>query len=777
MHNGLIERRTFLQTGVACLLERALSPSALALPMPGLAITSQVLPLNTHWRWSRMPSSGDGHSPELDDSSFESVTLPHSNVFVPWHNIDQKSYQFVSLYRRRFTLTPGEHGRRVFVDFGGAMTASKVFLNGMLLGEYVGGFTPFSFELTQLLHPGSNLLSVELDSREIPEVPPFGYEIDYLTYGGIYREVQLRCSGPVAIDSVRAICHDPLSLSPKVEASLWFDAAGQQRLSLLAEILDGEHALTTISRELTPTEIAQGQASAVLDQLRLELWELDRPKLYTLRATLSTANEREECSTRFGVREARFTPEGFILNGKVVKLRGLNRHQSFPFTGFAMPARVQRRDAVILKQLHCNIVRCSHYPPSTHFLDACDELGLLVIDETPGWQHVGEGAAWRARFLDNNRRMIRRDWNHPSIVLWSIRINESRDFHDLYLEANQAAHALDSTRQTTGVRYFQESELLEDVFSMNDFGFPLKTPNHPLYLNTEVVGAEYPVRPWDNNTQHREHILRYANILNQINSNAAYAGVVGWCAFDYQTHSDFGSGDHICYHGVLDTFRVPKPAAGFFRSQCSVAEEPVLEPGFHFAMNDEPGGFKDAVICSNCDEIHCLLGSGDSWREVITLTPARNRFPHLAHPPFFLTLPNGNDDWADLRLDGYVAGRPVISRRLSSLGIDQRFDIMADDQELIADGSDATRVVLRVTDQYGEPRPLCFDPVRVTLAGPATLLGTPELSLAGGHSAIWIRAATEPGTVVFTAIHPTFGEARLQIRVIPRPLPSWESPG
>jgi beta-galactosidase len=157
-----------------------------------------------------------------------------------------------------------------------------------------------------------------------------------------------------------------------------------------------------------------------------------------------------------------------------------------------MPARVQRRDAAILKQeLNCNIVRCSHYPQSHHFLDACYELGLLAIDETPGRQHVGESRLWRERYLDNTRRMIRRDWNTPSVVLWSVRINESRDFHDLYVEANALAHILDSTRQTTGVRYFQEPELLEDVFSMNGFGFPLKEPNHPRYLNTEFVGAEF----------------------------------------------------------------------------------------------------------------------------------------------------------------------------------------------------------------------------------------------------------------------------------------------
>jgi len=274
-----------------------------------------------------------------------------------------------------------------------------------------------------------------------------------------------------------------------------------------------------------------------------------------------------------------------------------------------MPARVERNDAYILKhELKCDIVRCSHYPHSHHFLDACDELGLLVIDETPGWQHVGDSAVWRERYLDNTQRMIVRDRHHPSIILWSVRINESRDFHDLYVRVNQLPRTLDNTRQTTGVRYFQESELLEDVFSMNDFKFP----NRPLYLNTEFVGAEWPVRPGDDNSRHQEQILRYADIYNQIAGDKAFSGGLGWCAFDYQTHEDFGSGDHICYHGVMDTFRQPKPAAGFYRSQCSVEEEAVLEPGFHFAENDQPCGLENAVICSNCESIRCSIKKGDA---------------------------------------------------------------------------------------------------------------------------------------------------------------------
>ena len=272
------------------------------------------------------------------------------------------------------------------------------------------------------------------------------------------------------------------------------------KLSLKAELRDGDRVLAKATKEAaTPEPIASHnddagqstgwQVGAPIDKTaqtvalaglgKIELWDLDHPKLYTVHVQLlENGRVIDEDTRRIGFREAIFTDQGFSLNGKVIKLHGLDRHQTFPYVGQAMPGRVQRQDAKILrKDLHCNIVRTSHYPQSRHFLDACDEMGLLVLEEIPGWQHIGD-QAWQDIAVDNVRRMVRRDWNHPSIVLWGVRINESRDNHDFYTRTNALAHSLDKARQTGGIRYFQESEFLEDVFTMNDFGWPLKPPVH-----------------------------------------------------------------------------------------------------------------------------------------------------------------------------------------------------------------------------------------------------------------------------------------------------------
>jgi beta-galactosidase len=427
--------------------------------------------------------------------------------------------------------------------------------------------------------------------------------------------------------------------------------------------------------------------------------------------------------------------------------------------------------------LHCNIVRTSHYPQSRHFLDCCDEIGLLVLEEIAGWQHIGN-EEWKKVAIDNVGRMIRRDWNHPAIVLWGVRINESKDDHDFYMRTNALAHALDDSRQTGGIRTFQESEFLEDVFTLNDFGFPLKKPNHPRYLNTEFVGHTFPTKTTDDDERQREHTLRHARIHNQLASDPQYAGGIGWCAFDYNTHDNFGAGDRICYHGVTDIFREPKPAAGFYKSQCDPADEIVLEPAFHWANSDESTRFTKAVVCSNCDHLKCYVRErsleSNPWKLVAELDPERVEFDHLTYPPFVLDLTKIDlhqfeFPWGDLRIDGFIRGKQVISKSLSGSGADRKFTLSADDRTLNADGADTTRVVLRVTDEFDAIRTYANDPITFTLSGPAEIIGDNPFALIGGTGAIWIRAKETAGAVRLAAKHPRLGTQTIELTLLAAP--------
>ncbi len=774
-----MDRRNFIRTTSTLLAGARLAPHALG-ETAGASIPAgrMVLPINRGWRFSPKFVDG-GHERNFDDSGFERVVVPHTNKRLPWHGFDEKEYEFVSLYRRRFKLPAEAKGKRVFVDFEGVMTASTVWINGTRLGEYKGGYTPFSFELTPHLDwDGENLLAVDVDSSERPDIPPFGYEIDYLTFGGIYREVSLRVVPDTFLENVFVRPKDVLSGKPSVDVECFLEnvKAARKPLSVEVELLDGNQTIRKATQKISApgTRKATGQTSpdaatntsavvSLADLAGIKLWDLSDRNLYTVRVRLLDGTQvLDEDSRRFGFRKAEFTDHGFELNGKVIKLRGLDRHQTFPWVGQAMPGRVQRRDADILRnKLHCNIVRTSHYPQSRHFLDACDEMGLLVLEEIPGWQHIGD-QAWQDISVDNVRRMIRRDWNHPSIVLWGVRINESRDNHDFYTRTNAMAHQLDPTRQTGGIRYFQESEFLEDVFTMNDFGFPLKPPNHPRYLNTEFVGHTFPTKTIDNTERLTEHTMRHARIHDQLASNPQYAGGIGWCAFDYNTHGNFGSGDRICYHGVTDIFREPKPAAGFYKSQCDPSEEVVLEPAFHWARGDESVGFTKAVFCSNCDHLKVYIND----KLIAEADPDRQQFQHLRYAPFTVDAGSGlRHGWGDLRIEGYIADKKVIEKKMSGRGVDAKFTITPDDTQLVADGADATRVVLRVTDEFGAIRPFANDSIKLELQGPAEIIGDNPFSLIGGTGAIWIRAKEQAGTVLLTAAHPVLGEERVTFQI------------
>jgi beta-galactosidase len=770
-----MDRRDFLKTTGTLLagatVASGLSAASYAADSASTASGRIVLPINRNWRYSPTNTAA-AHEREFDDSGFARVTVPHTNLRMPWHGFDEKAYEFVSIYRRRFRLPAAARGKRVFVDFEGVMTASTVWLNGARLGEYKGGFTPFSFELTPHLDfDRENVLAVEVDSSERPEIPPFGYEVDYLTFGGIYREVSLRVVSPTYIENIFAQPKDVLTGKPTLDVRCFLACdtySLQSGLTLEAALYDGERLVAKNAMAVQGGEDKPDFSPTLhLDNLgAIELWGLKTPKLYRVEVRLLRGTQLlDNDARRIGFREARFTPQGFSLNGTVVKLRGLDRHQTFPWAGQAMPGRVQRRDAIILrKNLKCNIVRTSHYPQSRHFLDACDEIGLLVLEEIPGWQHIGD-LPWQDISVDNVSRMIRRDWNHPSIILWGVRINESVDNHDFYTRTNAMAHQLDPTRPTGGIRYFQESEFLEDVFTMNDFGWPLQKPNHPFYLNTEFVGHTYPTKTIDNIERLTEHTVRHARVHDQLASNPQYAGGIGWCAFDYNTHGSFGSGDHICYHGVTDIFREPKPAAGFYRSQCDPDEEIVLVPAFHWARGDENVGFTTALVSSNCDHLKFYI----SGRLAAEADPDRKQFPHLKYAPFSADLGSHLYPFGDLRIDGYIQGKQVISRSFSGKGIDQRFALLPDDLTLIADGADTTRVVLRVTDEFDAIRPFANDAIRFEITGPAELIGDNPFALVGGQGAVWIRATEEPGKVSLTAHHPTLGAQHIELKITPSP--------
>lgn len=520
------------------------------------------------------------------------------------------------------------------------MTAAKVYYNGAFLTEHLGGYTPFTCELTGLVTGGDDTLAVVVDSRERDDVPPFGFVIDYLTYGGIYREVWLEETGNIYLQNARV---RPKKAGDRwiVETDAYVDnavgAGGKAELRMTMRDPEGRAQTETFEVAFTGEQKQKLTVSFEAESVRL--WDLDAPNLCEMKLELLKDGAMlDETACRFGFREAAFTPDGFVLNGKHVKLRGLNRHQSYPYVGYAMPKRAQENDAELLKrELGVNLVRTSHYPQSRHFLNRCDELGLLVFEELPGWQHIG-GETWKQNAMTALEEMITRDWNHPSIVLWGVRINESQDDDAFYRATNELARRLDGTRQTGGVRNFANSHFFEDVYTYNDFvhsglNEPLKKPKEVYrarvpYLVTEHNGHMYPTKKFDCEEKRVEHALRHLRVLDRMYGTPQISGVVGWCMSDYNTHKDFGSGDIICYHGVTDLFRLPKYAAAAYRSQQDETAVMEVASGMHHGERAS-SDLSCVYVLTNCDSVR-LYKNGEY---VGTYYPDRKAFPNLPHPP------------------------------------------------------------------------------------------------------------------------------------------------
>ena len=479
-----------------------------------------------------------------------------------------------------------------------------------------------------------------------------------------------------------------------------------------------------------------------------------------------------------------FTVDGFFLNGRRLRLFGLNRHEIYPYVGYAMPPRVMRRDAeIIRKEFNCNIVRCSHYPQAEAFLEACDELGLMVWEETPGWGYVGDDA-FQDLVVQNVGDMIRRDRNHASIVIWGVRVNESADVQPLYRRTTALAKSLDDSRPDSGSMTHTtnwETDWHEDVFAMDDYhqspdGTVQILPPLPgvPYMLAETVGQRtYTVKGFGNvyrragdvATQYKQAIY-HAQAHDRALAYSRFCGVIAWCAFEYGSPNNSHKG--VKNPGVADVFRIPKLGASFYQSQVSPAVRPVIIPNFYwdFGPASPRGPGNDVAIFSNCDRLELFLDG----KHHSTLQPDRKNYPNLKYSPFFASLDLEGASHPELRIDGYVADRLALSRSFSADAGKDQFMVTVDDPAIVGDGVDATRLVFQVVDKFGAPRLLAGGDVTFELTGPGVLVGDNSFSLteSGGAGAIWIKASSaSSGRIVLKATHSTLGSKSVIIQVQP----------
>lgn len=737
------------------------------------------------------------------DAGFDeavSVRLPHTAKEIPYNYINCRDYQMVCGYRKIFTAPGDWQGKKLILRFDGAAHEATVFCNGERVGYHACGYTAFCVDITDLVRlGGENVIDVRLDTRESLNIPPFGFVIDYLCYGGLYREVTLEVKEPEYIKEVLIENTRLREIRVRIASECG---------SLVTDIVDNSGAVISS---------AVGKAFE-LNVPEAELWSVDSPALYTARVRAMRGGECvDEKRLRFGFRTVKFKSDGFYLNGERLKIRGLNRHQSYAYVGYAMPRSVQELDAEILKnELGVNAVRTSHYPQSQHFISRCDELGLLVFTEIPGWQHIGD-EDWKRQAVKNTDEMVRQYMHHPSIMLWGVRINESQDCDELYRRTNAVAHTLDSGRQTSGVRYIEKSRLLEDVYAYNDFSHcgdnaglkPKKSvtaKKHNGYLVSECNGHMFPTKAFDDERHRLDHALRHAKVLDAMYANDDISGIFPWCMFDYNTHQDFGSGDGICYHGVMDMFRNPKLASAVYASQSE--DKPCCVVSSSMDIGEHPAGDIGRVyVFTNADCVR-LFKDGVFVRE---FAPSREEYPALPHPPVIIddfigellitqegfdektaaavkecllavakfgpsSLPpkilakfarlmllkgfkfsdgvelygkyigNWGGEATKWRFDAVKGGKLICSVTRSP-GQRVHLEVSTSKTQLCeGDTYDAAAVRIRAVDEHGNLAPYWQEPVILKCSGPIMLIGPEIISLKGGSGGCYVKTCGSSGS-------------------------------
>lgn len=786
-------------------------------------------------------------APEYPENTLQPVRLPHTCKETPFHYFDESLYQMVSGYRRHLLIPKDWQGKRILLIFEGAAHDSTVFCNGKKVGEHHCGYTAFTVDLTDnVLYGQDNLLCVRLDSRENLNVPPFGYVIDYMTYGGIYRDVRLEVKEKVSLSDIFVHTAIDFRLSPvtaQITSEITLTESDEnvtiRQYYMPKSTAAAQESWRLLCEQTVSTDVSCDKEFSLTATITAPLlWDTEEANLYILKTQLYQDNTLlDETETTFGIREAVFKKDGFYLNGRKLRIRGLNRHQSFPYVGYAMPKSMQRLDADLLKkELGLNAVRTSHYPQSHYFLERCDELGLLVFTEFPGWQHIGDDS-WKAQAVANAEDMIRQYRNHPSIILWGIRINESPDDDAFYEKTNAVAHKLDPSRPTGGVRAMKKSHLLEDIYTYNDFLHDGEMPGcdpkkkvtsdmEKPYLISEYNGHMYPTKAFDNEERRSEHAIRHANVLDAVAGQPDIAGSFGWCMFDYNTHKDFGSGDRICYHGVMDMFRNPKLAANIYA--CEQEQTPVLEITSSMDIGEHPGCNRGNIyILSNADSVKMYKND----RFIKEYLPGMSPYKHLKHGPILIDDFIGDSfaqnerfrpkhakeitdamnlvargslnhipkrlyltalkllliyhidfaevtrlytkyigDWGGTatiyRFDAIKDGKVVKSVTKEPVR-EIRLEAEADHTILTEQHSyDVALVRIRAVDDHGNVLPFYQEPVRLLTEGDISIIGPDTIALQGGMGGTYVKSTGRSGRGALLLQSQTAGEIRIPFQIM-----------
>ncbi|MFM8595963.1 MAG: glycoside hydrolase family 2 protein [Flavobacteriales bacterium] len=593
------------------------------------------------------------------------VSLPHSPKLEPL--VMNGQFQGEVIYRKRFDY-PLEKGKHLFIQFEGAMHTATVILNGTPIGKHIGGYLPFELDLTSALKDSANVLEVFLDNREDPTIPPGKplKDLDFYYHAGLYRNVWLQEVGGIQIEDPYCYTSKLNNVNATTEATVNLDFELKYQpewvitpCQVTAKLSSGANALTNENYLISLTNqsfIDSTNSISYTGKLTVKnpnLWSPARPFLYELSITVVCASDTiAKQEMRVGIRKTELKPDGFYLNGKKIFLSGTNRHQEYPYVGYALPDNAQWRDAYLIKQAGFNFVRMSHYPQAPAFYDACDELGIIVMDAIAGWQHFGP-PPFEQRCKADLQQLILRDRNHPSVVFWENSINETQMPESFMVEMNAIAHdLLKGQGYTAGWIDHPSYDLFipaRQHAQAPNYWNQYKNNSRPIFI-AEYGDWEYyaqnaglnqtqfaNLKTSERNSRHlrgasEQALLQQAfNFQQASNSNRKGPNTVGeanWLCFDYNR----GYSPDLEASGLYDIQRLPKYAVDFYRSQQTLDQN---HKELSIASRWNAASPLTLTIYSNCPQVALYLNDSLVAKKVVSKNENSDQ---LAHPPFLFEL-------------------------------------------------------------------------------------------------------------------------------------------
>jgi beta-galactosidase len=738
-----------------------------------LAYENPVASFCDQWRF-HLSDVQQAQACTFDDTSWETVTLPHTaHVEALIAGQRARQWQGICWYRKSFELPASVADKEIVLRFEGAMNAAEIWVNGQSAGKFMGGYLPYVMDISKLAHPGAtNVVAVRLDNRDNPMTGPKPLaDLDFNLYGGLYRDARLIIKNKLHItDSILAnktasggtfVTFPSVSKAQavvNVRTHVQNDSAQSRTSGLRTTLLDIGGAVVGTTSSV-PVEVPAGTARQFVQSITVtnpKLWSPKSPSLYVLRTELLEGDRTIDSEqTRIGIRRLHIDKDGFTLNGEKMLLRGANRHQEYPYLGNAVPDAAQYRDALKLKQAGFDYVRLSHYPQSPAFLDACDELGIVVMDSIMGWQYFGKDPGFARLKLEECRQLIRRDRNHPCVALWEVSLNESDMPKSFVAEANAVAH-----EEYPGDQCYTSGWVDGyDVFMQaRQHGGCHKVRNRPCLVSeygdweyfAQNAGLEQDqwknLQPAERNSRQLrgdgelrllQQALNFQEAHNDDLSTSAFADGI-WVVFDYNR----GYAPDLESSGVMDIFRIPKFSYWFFRTQRDaqelVAGAPI-GPTVFIANYWTPESPLEIRVFSNCEEVGLYVNQTLIERR----HPDTGRVAtNLRHPPFTFKL--GQFRPGTLRVVGYIGGREVASSERHTPGEVTQLSLHWDTsgKPFAAGEKDAIFCYADLQDAAGTVVPTARVPVFFGATGQADLVGHNPILSEAGTAAILLQSKT-----------------------------------